>query len=217
MDAIRTANALLEECKSLFANAELAGRELNPTERADVKAKLDTVESLKASVKAQRFGESLGTGGDPLMLTDPYASGSFGGWAGLANSINLKTGKLRAKASLESLLRKKDLTGATDRDGYQRIEGPLVQEGRDFRYLYPTFVRQGLSPEQLTVSEWRQTGGRTVTGNVERDPFDTGTKAELDVEVEHVDGLGRRGTRARGHGGRSRLVAPRRVADAVRV
>jgi hypothetical protein len=44
MDAIRTANALLEECKSLVANAEAARRELSPSEHTDVKAKLDTVE-----------------------------------------------------------------------------------------------------------------------------------------------------------------------------
>jgi hypothetical protein len=182
MDAIRRAEALVAEAQAIFARAEDADREITDAEAGAIRGKLARVERLKSQAHSERMGQRIG-GAD---LTQPQGPGGFGGWSGLTSGIDLRAGRTKSVARLESIMRRKDLSGGTDVDGYKPAQGVMVQTGFDNRYVYPLFQRAPLTDENLSVADWRQTGSRTVTGDVERDPFSTSEKATLDVSVEYT-------------------------------
>ena len=54
---------------------------------------------------------------------------------------------------------------------------------RDERHLFNVFPSEAFEDSDLGVSDYRQTGERTVSGSVERDPVSTAAKAQLAIEV----------------------------------
>jgi hypothetical protein len=182
MNALSKAQGLINEAQNLFARADSQGREVTGAESRVITKNLDEVERLKGAIEVERFGNSIGA----ADISQPQGPGGFGGWAGLARGIDLRAGKTKSVARLESVLRRKDLTGAAVPAGYRPVEGVTVQMGYDNRFVYPLFQRAPLTAENLSITDWRQTGARTVTGSIERDPFSTGEKATLDLTVEHT-------------------------------
>lgn len=65
---------------------------------------------------------------------------------------------------------------------------PGVQAlGRDTRFLWP-FLRQQSADGITSISDFRQTGNRTVTGDIERDlGATTPGKATLGITIEHIN------------------------------
>ena len=125
-------------------------------------------------------------GGGAVTMTDPHAVGGEG-WTALAKQIDVKAGKVQAEGPLAGLMRTKTLTGGTDPAGFDPVRAPLAALGADTRYVYPHLNRAPLSPQNVSVTEWRQTGTRAITGTVERaTPFVTTDKAELGLTIEHV-------------------------------
>jgi hypothetical protein len=56
--------------------------------------------------------------------------------------------------------------------------------GRDERYLWPLLPRTDIG-NGTAIEDFRQTGNRTVTGDIERDVDATTDKATLDVDFDH--------------------------------
>jgi hypothetical protein len=90
MSALRKAEGLLAEAKTIFARCDGQGREPTEAERRRIEANLDQIERLKGSIEVERFGKAIGRGGNYLTPTDPNAIGAFGGWSSLAGAINLR-------------------------------------------------------------------------------------------------------------------------------
>ena len=175
------AQALLTEAKALLDGAKAEGRDLRPDEADRVRRLFDRVEEYQ---KAQKTRGRVGEVGRKIALDGQDA------WGNLAKSL-IESGNLRAEAPLGGLLRSaeqfggKDLTFAEISDEARRA-APFVPMANDDRYLFGAFRAQDLAGE-LTVHGIRQTGSRTVTGDIERDPLSAEAKAELDVALEAVD------------------------------
>lgn len=114
------------------------------------------------------------------------ASPPANGWRLAASEFDLRGGRNRVDMQAVDLMRRpmaaltvtpsSDLTAPT-------IMVPFMQQAQDRRFLYPSFVRNPIDPSVMAISEYRQTGGRTVTGSVERDPVATTEKAKLALKV----------------------------------
>jgi hypothetical protein len=128
-----------------------------------------------------------------VIAGQPGAVGGHpGSWADLAREIDLGAGQTKATVGAGAMLREAYASLSTTPSG--GFEGPALRaamapKGQDRRFLYPALpmvkldVLDGRSRE-LAVTEFRQTGSRTVTGSVERDPVATTAKAELDLSIE---------------------------------
>lgn len=109
------------------------------------------------------------------------------GWEHVAHRLDLPGGVNRVVVPAVDLL--PDRMAAVDVTPSSHLTQPAVRApfaplGQDRRFLFPSLVRQPLDNTELAVSEFRQTGSRTVTGSVERDPVATTTKAKLDLSIE---------------------------------
>lgn len=128
-----------------------------------------------------------------VIAGQPGAVGGHpGSWADLAREIDPLGGQTKVEVGAGAMLREAyaSLT-TTPSTGFEApaLRAAFMPKGQDRRFLYPALpmvkldVLDGRSRE-LAVTEFRQTGSRTVTGDVERDPVATTTKAELDVSIE---------------------------------
>jgi hypothetical protein len=163
--------------RQIWHRVDAEGRKATRAELKTVERHLDAIDLLKSE------GWKQANAGAPYAVAGDGSGRAIGpGWNVLAQSIDLKAGKLKTKTSLAGLMRGKDLTGPGALD-FPPLRAPSVATGVDERYLYPNLATQSLGPE-LSVQEFRQVGSAAVTGDVERSPVDTSTKAEVDVELE---------------------------------
>jgi hypothetical protein len=115
-------------------------------------------------------------------------SGALGAdaWSQAARHLDLRAEVRFFEADGESFLRPMAAVDLSPSSGLEApsLQGPFVEAGRDRRSLYRVLPRQQLDPGTMSIDDFRQTGSRTVTGEVERDPMDTSQKAELDLSIE---------------------------------
>ena len=137
-----------------------------------------------------------GAGSRAIVPDDNDAFGTGAAWkdrgettapTGLAAQV-LKAGfDLRSRPSVTVPLKAITLTDTAGTGfGASLRLGDVQPFGRDQRFLYPYLRTVGLSPENISIDDYRQSGDRTVTGTVTRDPMATGDKATLALELEHV-------------------------------
>ena len=65
-----------------------------------------------------------------------------------------------------------------------RFRPGVTEMARDDRHVWMAFPVEDVEASDLGVSDYRQIGERSVTGNVERDPVSLAEKAKLNIEVE---------------------------------
>jgi hypothetical protein len=124
----------------------------------------------------------------------PNASGVHGvhgsnGWARAARELDLQHGVTRVDMPAADLIFDHEAMAAVTVNPSSGLTEPayraaLAQKGQDRRYLYTELADQPIDNGDLAVTEFRQTGSRTVTGNIERDPVATTDKATLALAVE---------------------------------
>jgi hypothetical protein len=182
------------------AKAEVAGLKVpmakltsSPQYKAALRAQ-DDLRALEAELEALDDAErgilAMLSDGQPRSgVNGPQgdATPPSNGWARAAGEFDLRAGRNRADMEAADLMRSpmasltvtpsSDLTAPT-------VSVPFMQQAQDRRFLYPSFVRNPTDPSVMAISEYRQTGGRTVTGSVERDPIATTEKAKLALKVE---------------------------------
>lgn len=120
-------------------------------------------------------------GNDPL---DADLKGD--GYRAAARALDLRSGTTRFETSGSAFLRPTMASvGVTPSSGLEHPaqRAPFVPYGRDERHIYNSFPRLDLDPDALAISDFRQSGSRTVTGSVKRDPIATTDKATLDLGV----------------------------------
>ena len=115
-------------------------------------------------------------------------SGDFGegrGWAHAARELSIADGRLRVDMPTRDLLAAG--FNVTPGEGLTAPAIPvpgLMQKAQARQFLFTAFPPGEVEPGDLALTEWRQSGSRSVTGSVERDPVSTGEKAKLELSVE---------------------------------
>jgi hypothetical protein len=113
------------------------------------------------------------------------------GWQQLANTLDPSKGVFQASVGLDSLMKPPMLgvTSITPPSGLTapqfEIEG-VIPLSKDTRFLYPLLKQQQVEQGDLSLAEFKQSGTRTVSGAVERDPAAVTEKAKLALGLELV-------------------------------
>jgi hypothetical protein len=143
-------------------------------------------------LQAVQIGTLKMLGKDGRVRSDrngPTGEGFAGdGWDHAANNLSISGGQLRVDMPARDLLRSPMAAGlkVSPSEGLTApaYEVPgLVQMGADRRGLYGVFPRQQVEQGDLALTEFQQTGSRTLTGTIERDPVAVTEKAKLELEV----------------------------------
>ena len=175
--------AILERARDIMDAAQAEDRQLTDEEARQVKALHARAKDWSATEKELN---AISGGGSP-EVTPGSGRSMLDGWGQVADEI--AKGQKHVELETSSLLGKargsKDLS-ETDLVEGVRLDLPTFSViGADARFLYSRLNTTVVGTE-LSVSDYRQTGDRTVSGDVERDLTATTEKATLDLEVEHV-------------------------------
>jgi hypothetical protein len=112
--------------------------------------------------------------------------GSFGvsgdGWSVAARGLDLPAGRLRVDMPAQNILAAVSVSPSEGLSA-PALTTQFMQKAQDLRFLYPAFPRQIVDDGDLAITEFRQTGSRTVTGEIERDPMATTEKAKVGLSV----------------------------------
>jgi HK97 family phage major capsid protein len=169
---------LADEARELYKAADAEGRPLTDIERGRVEDILGEIEGLRKS--SELYAKIDGSGAASETAGD--GSGPGDGWTRMAKSI--ASGNRRAEGALVgTALRAKAATGPDST--HPLHESGVYAVGRDIRFIHGFLPTRPVTNE-LTVTDYRQAGDRVVTGDVERAPTADTTKAELDLQIEHV-------------------------------
>jgi hypothetical protein len=153
-------------------------------ELADANKKVDDLTAVQVGT-LKMFGQNGRAGRDQ----NGPRSGTFGsdGWSHLARELDPQAGRNRVDVPLGDLLRSPAMAGltVTPSSGLSApaLYGPFIEKAQDTRHIWEAFPFQQLDPGVLAISDYRQSGARTVTGAVERDPVSTASKAKLALAV----------------------------------
>jgi hypothetical protein len=180
---------LAERARAIYKKCDGENREPTPEERLEI-------EQLLEQGTAQKHIEDQMKTLDPGVAIGEFVGASYPdsgpigvGWGLVAEAIATKrqrhfevptTALLQRKAAPEP--RTKDLTSNDLVEGVQHQLPSFSVLGADQRFLFPHLPATPVTGE-LSVSDFRQTGSRTVNGEVERELTATGEKATLDLEV----------------------------------
>jgi hypothetical protein len=198
LSGAREENAVLRHARDQ-ARAEYAkSRDTDPNSQPFKRA-TKAVEELTESdnrleeLRSVQVGvlKMLGKGGNRAGgdRNGPRSSDYSGhdGWASIASGIDLEQGRSRVDVPLSDLLRGEPMAGVivTPSGGLtspQYLE-PFTPLPRDVRHIWPYFPGEQVDPGIMSVANYKQTGSRTVTGEIERDPVATTSKAKLGLAV----------------------------------
>jgi hypothetical protein len=156
------------------------------------KEKLENLREAENGLLQMSNGPSARGGRDG----NGYRSGDVpagDGWAQVASELRLSEGQNRVNLPLSHLLHSPAMAAVsvTPSTGLTQpsVMAPLVELARDERHLWMVLPSgELLDPETASISDYRQTGSRTVVGSVERDPVAlTPEKATLALELELVN------------------------------
>jgi hypothetical protein len=192
---------LLDEAAAIADKAEAEGRQLTDDEQKTVESMLAKIkewdaqqawvsgdfskvndEALLKLIKGRRDSQALQQIMGAVSTKDAGHAGS-----GFAETIIESGWSLKGQSTVTvdgfKALGLKDVT-VPSAETYARVEAGLNPLGQDQRFLFRALPAVNLE-ENTAVQDFRQTGSRTVDGNVERDTDSTADKAELDVTVEN--------------------------------
>jgi len=158
----------------------------NPEFRAAEQARdaLRAVEQDLEERQREQIGllEQIGRGGAGAR------AGGGRGWQRVARELDLERGHTRVDLGLADLARlePRASVSVTPSTGWTApsIIAPFIPEARDERHLFMAFPGAPVEAKDMAITEFRQTGSRTVTGTVERDPLAVTEKAKLSLGVE---------------------------------
>jgi hypothetical protein len=161
-----------------FEAAEKARVELND-KRAEIKA----LEKRQVAV-LESVGTRVARRGMAGLGSDWQGDGD--GWSQIAQELDLAEGRNRVDVPLGDLL---DTFGSITVTPSSGLKAPalmqaFIAKAQDQRHIHEAFPVTQLDPTVLAIADYRQTGSRTVTGSVERDPASTESKAKLALSVE---------------------------------
>ncbi|MCF6745705.1 hypothetical protein E9529_15775 [Blastococcus sp. KM273128] len=173
-DELNAANATVTE-------ALRAGRRLTAAERSHIDrvlaaaADAKTNADLADSIEAMRRGSAPGRGVSDGFGAKLAASGFH---TKHRPSVVLSAFDALGAGAKATLPAAGDLAPMPPED-----VSPL---GRDRRFLWPFLDRRRVEPGITAISDFRQTGARTITGSVERDVTATTEKATVALAVQAV-------------------------------
>jgi hypothetical protein len=187
----RRVEALSAKATAIIDRSELENRGRTGDENIEIARLLKEIGVIRGASSAmdevRRIGRQIGVSSDSGATADPNVV-LGDGWAMVAEAIASKRQR-HFEVPTTALLQKaapgprtKDLTSNDLIEGVQRQLPSFSVLGQDARFLYPHLPSTPVSGE-LSVSDFRQTGSRTVNGDVERELTATGEKATLDLEV----------------------------------
>jgi len=185
----RTAlNDLRSDWKSLwdskpnrdFTKSELEQLKTWNEQMQDLAEEIRQTEQIDAMLKDQR-----GSAGPVSIVPDNTPGGGFAG-AILGAGFDLKS-RPSVTVPLAAAIEHKDvdLSATTPATYRPRQLSDIASLGYDRRYLWPFLQREDVADE-TAISDFRQTGSRTITGSVERAIAATTEKARLDVALDAV-------------------------------
>ncbi len=161
----------------VFKRAEKAVQDLTECE--------DRIDALKEVQTGTLRMLSNGRGGRDQ--NGPRSGEHGDGWAHLARELDLREGRNRVDVPLGDLLHSPAMVGiaVSPSSGLTApaTYGPFIEKAQDTRHVWEAFPEQQLELGVLAISDYRQTGSRTVTGSIERDPASTAAKATLALSV----------------------------------
>jgi hypothetical protein len=164
---------------AVFKRAQKSSEEL-----ADAVKRIDDLKEVQtATLKMFAQNGSIGRDQNGPRSGDGAAGD---GYALAARELNLGAGNTRVEMAARDLLRSPmAAVTVSPSEGLTApsVVGQFVQKPADKRFLYPLLAHQPVDPGVLALTEFTQTGSRTVTGEVERDPVATTTKADLALGV----------------------------------
>jgi hypothetical protein len=164
----------------VFKRAQKASEEL-----AEAETKIKGLEEVQIGL-LKMMGESQHSRRDQ---NGPRSGDHGGAWQALARQIDLGAGIVQAEQRLGDLIPKVPQAGLTVEGS--GVPGPALQipgvipTAQDRRFLAPRLRTEQIDDFTLSLSDWKQTGSRSVSGEVERSPTDTSEKAQLSIAVEH--------------------------------
>src|SRR5690625_2448250 len=175
------------EIRALIDDAEVEDRDFTAAENkwyqehkaeADkLKRKIEKLEEYRAAAYEDKGNELSG----PARR---FMADAVGGGSGLGAAITRAGFDLRNQPRVEVSVRElRDYPDAGDWSP-RVIEG-VNQLGTDERWLWNRLPGQDIGMD-TSVTDFRQTGNRTVDGTIERDLDATSAKATLAVAIEHV-------------------------------
>jgi hypothetical protein len=195
--AARTERAAARQARDRDRDAYAKARDQSPSNPLYQRA-LRSVDALAAT--EARLEELTETHvGILKMLGEPAQAGHGGngprsgdggtdGFATIARELSLAEGRNRVNLPLGDMLRSPAMAAVTvtPSSGLSQpsMEVPFVQTARDERHIW-----QAIPPGEpvdigtAAITDYKQTGSRTVTGSVERDPIATTSKAKLGLAV----------------------------------
>jgi hypothetical protein len=162
------------------AKAELVDKEAEIKSLEDRQlAALETVAGRSPRMRPSRDGNGPQSGDGPAI----------DGYARAAQELNLKENNTRVAMHARDLMQPA-LAGVSVTPS-EALTSPSIATGfvptpTDRRLLYPVFARANVEPGDLALTEYRQVGAATVTGDVERDPMSVEEKAKIGLAVELV-------------------------------
>lgn len=174
------------EVQAIAEQAEAEHRDLTLQERTRVADILDRAYKVKQDIEITKM---IDGGADRNRAADTGDSGTPRGEGLAAALIDGAKWHYKTRPSvvvpLREALRVKALTVTdTPGTGFAR-EGPLSAIGQDRRLLWPLLQQAQLGTD-LAVSDFTQTGTRSVSGTISRSPTATSDKATLGVTLEHT-------------------------------
>jgi hypothetical protein len=188
---------LAHQANSVAEDADAAGRQLTKSEKEFLSGSLRRLDTLNAELKLAKDADAK-TAAETRRRVDEVGSRMAGGgdiagdgsglpndgWSSLASTL-VRGKATKAEIDLGDVIRTKALAHV-DAAELAVGDAPFVPLQADERYVFGNFPSRSLSG-QLAVQGLRQTGSRTITGAVERDPQATTTKAELGVELSVIE------------------------------
>ena len=197
---LRTERAELQkvadDAREAYAKSNEGG-DNGPTYRRAIAAR-DKLHECDGAIDAQRSQQEeilrlIGGGRGNRSRGAKTGRDSAGdGWATVANELRLGEGRNRVNLPLGDLIGSQAMAAlsVSPSSGLTApaIPAPFMQMARDERHVWMVFPSgESLDPEVAAITDYRQTGSRTVTGSVERDPVaTTPEKATLGLQIELV-------------------------------
>jgi len=186
----------MDQARADLARLDCSPREMTGTSEwraaEQAKSQLEDADAKVKQLEAAQVGllEMLGEKGNRASAdrNGPRSGEHGGGWHAFAAGLDLPRGVNRVDGELADLITPAMAAGLTVKPGSgltapTQFRQEITEMARDERHLFMVFPGEQAEDSDLGVSDYRQTGERTVTGDVERDPISTDAKAQLNIEV----------------------------------
>ncbi|MCW3064782.1 MAG: hypothetical protein JWN32_1954 [Solirubrobacterales bacterium] len=180
-----------DEARNAFAKSRNTLSQSSPEFKAAQRSveELNDAEDRLEELQAVQIGilEMIGGGvkiGGGTDRNGPRSGDSVtgDGWSHAAHELDLAVGRMRVDMPARDLLAAVTVTPSEGLSAPATM-APFVPKAQDRRFLYPEFPRAEVEHGDLAITEFKQTGSRNLSGDVERDPVATTEKAKLSLGI----------------------------------